>query len=107
MVTKNKAAVPLSMSSIQFLQTSGLSLMIQSSAPHLCVSPLSFFSFCFFFILCYHLVCIRLNFLLFLGGVHQLLAIPPFYKASRIHTAGFALLCTGTAGASLRQLGFI
>lgn len=45
--------------------------------------------------------------LLFLGGVHQLLAIAPFYKASRTHSVGFALLCTGTAGAFLRQLGFI
>lgn len=53
---KKKAAVPLSNCGIQFLQTSGLSLMIQSSAPHLSVSPLSIFSFCFVVVLFYFML---------------------------------------------------
>lgn len=86
MVTENKAAVPLSKCSIQFLQTSGLSPMIQSSAPHLSVSPLSFFSFCFVFL--FYVIILYASGsifsahapLLFLGRVHQLLAISPFMK---------------------------
>lgn len=57
-------------------------------------------------------VCIRINFLCaytapLSGGSTSAPCHTPFYKASRIHSVGFALLCTGTAGASLHQLGFI